>query len=155
MTLVPTSPSIRYPDPKGNGAAPTATTTASPIRSIAVRTSRPASRRGSCLLHARLSKDAFDIRPPILFAAASDKLTADARAAIEEVAATANENPKTIYQVSFGIGTKKGAPQALSDKRAQTILLVLRAAALESERYEVVLRDDLPGGKVVVRVLRP
>ena len=61
-------------------------------------------------------------------------------------------NPK-IEQVSIGIGTK-GANNKLSDKRAQEVLLVLRAGNLDSSRYEVVLRDDLRGGSVVVRLIR-
>ena len=40
----------------------------------------------------------------------------------------------------------------LSDKRAQEILLVLRAGNLDSDRYEVVLRDDLRPGMVQVKV---
>ena len=48
---------------------------------------------------------------------------------------------------------RRGARQQLSDKRAQAILLVMRAQALSSERYEVTLRDDLPGGKVVIKVV--
>ena len=146
----PDRPGIKYPDPKGNGC-PDSDNDGIPDPLDACP-NEPGKGPGGCPIHARLTKDAFDIKPPIVFTANSDRLTADARAAIEEVAATVHANPKTIDQVSFGIGTK-GAPATLSDKRAQAVLLVLRAAALESERYEVVLRDDLANGKVVVRVL--
>ncbi len=146
----PDRPGIKYPDPKGNGC-PDSDNDGIPDPLDACP-NEPGKGQGGCPIHARLGKDAFDIKPPIVFAANSDRLTSEARAAIEEVAATVHANPKTIDQVSFGIGTK-GAAAALSDKRAQAVLLVLRAAALESERYEVVLRDDLPNGKVVVRVL--
>jgi transposase len=61
-------------------------------------------------------------------------------------------NPK-IEQVSIGVGTK-GAPAKLSDKRAQEILLILRAGNLDESRYEVLLRDDLKAGNVLVRLVR-
>jgi hypothetical protein len=104
-----------------------------------------------CPRYARLQQDGFKINPPIDFGF-SDRLSEKNRAALEEIAATAHANPKTIDQVSIGIGTK-GARQQLSDKRAQAILLIMRAQALSSERYEVTLRDDLAAGKVVIKVV--
>ena len=79
-----------------------------------------------------------------------EKLPAAGRAALEEVAATLRANPK-IERISISVGTK-GARAATSDKRAQDILLVMRAANLDASRYEVVLSSDQRAGSVQVRV---
>ncbi|HVY46296.1 MAG TPA: thrombospondin type 3 repeat-containing protein [Minicystis sp.] len=148
----PDRPGIKYPDPKGNGC-PDSDNDGIPDP-VDACPNEPGKAPQGCPSHARLTKDTFTVTPPLQFAAGSDRLTVDARASIEEIAATVHANPKTIDQVSIGIGTK-GAPAALADRRAQAILLVLRAAALESDKYEVVLRDDVAAGKVAVRVIRP
>ena len=79
-----------------------------------------------------------------------DKLGPNSRAALEEMAATLRANPK-IQTVSIAIGTK-GAKPAVSDKRAQEILAILRGGSLDSARYEVVLQSDIRSGLVQVQV---
>jgi hypothetical protein len=105
-----------------------------------------------CPRYARLTSTGFQIQPPIEFDKKDDKLSGMGRAAIEELAATMRANPQ-IEQVSIGIGTK-GAKPKVSDKYAQQILIILRAGNLDVSRYEVVLRDDLRAGTVVVRLVR-
>lgn len=106
-----------------------------------------------CPKYARLAGEAFVIKPPIKFQSnTSDKLTAEAQAAIEEMAATMRANPK-IEQVSISLGTK-GVNSDISDRRAQAIIFVLRSGSLDSNRYEVVLRDDLKAGTVEARIIK-
>ena len=68
------------------------------------------------------------------------------------MAATMRANPK-IEQVSISLGTK-GVSSDVSDRRAQAIIFVLRSGSLDSNRYEVVLRDDLKAGTVEARVVK-
>ena len=101
-----------------------------------------------CPKRARLTSGGFKVDPPSEFGL-GDRLPSSARAALEEIAATMRANPK-VEKISISIGTK-GVRSAVSDKRAKEILLVLRAANLDSNRYEVVLRDDMRPGSVQVR----
>lgn len=106
-----------------------------------------------CPKYARLAGESFTIKPPIKFQSpTSDKLTSEAQAAIEEMAATMRANPK-IEQVSISLGTK-GVNSDISDRRAQAIIFVLRSGSLDSNRYEVVLRDDLKAGTVEARIIK-
>ncbi len=106
-----------------------------------------------CPKFSRLAGESFVIKPPIKFTSiASDQLTDDAQAAIEEIAATMRANPK-IEQVSISLGTK-GVKSDISDRRAQAIIFVLRSGSLDSNRYEVVLRDDLRAGMVEARIIK-
>ncbi len=106
-----------------------------------------------CPKFARLVGEAFAIKPPIKFQSpTSDKLTEDSIAAIEEITATMRANPK-IEQVSISLGTK-GVNAAISDQRAQAIIFVLRSGSLDSNRYEVVLRDDLKAGTIEARIIK-
>lgn len=106
-----------------------------------------------CPKHARLAGEAFTIKPPIKFQSnTSDKLTEESIAAIEEITATMRANPK-IEQVSISLGTK-GVNATISDQRAQAIIFVLRSGSLDSNRYEVVLRDDLRAGTVEARIIK-
>lgn len=104
-----------------------------------------------CPKYAHLEGDSFVVKPPIKFGA-NDQLTPEGKAALEEIAATMRANPK-IEQVSISLGTK-GVSADLSDKRAQAIIFVLRSGSLDSNRYEVVLRDDLKAGTVQARVIK-
>lgn len=103
-----------------------------------------------CPKYAHLEAEAFVIKPPIKFS--GDQLSAEGQAALEEIAATMRANPK-IEQVSISLGTK-GVSAEVSDKRAQAIIFVLRSGSLDSNRYEVVLRDDLKAGTVQARVIK-
>jgi hypothetical protein len=106
-----------------------------------------------CPKFARLAGEAFVIKPAIKFTTlTSDQLTEDGQAAIEEMAATMRANPK-IEQVSISLGTK-GVKSDISDRREQAIIFVLRSGSLDSNRYEVVLRDDLKAGTVEARIIK-
>jgi hypothetical protein len=106
---------------------------------------------GGCPKHARLEGESFVIKPPIKFAT-GDQLSTEGQAALEEIAATMRANPK-IEQVSISLGTK-GVSADMSDRRAQAIIFVLRSGSLDSNRYEVVLRDDLKAGTVLARIIK-
>jgi hypothetical protein len=145
----PDKPGIPYPDPKGNGC-PDSDNDGLPDP-IDQCVNEPGPPPTGCPKYAHLALNAFTIDPPLDFGF-GDKLSPENRAALSEIAATLRANPK-IDQVSISVGTK-GARPAVSDKRAQEILLVLRAANLDTNRYEVVLRDDLRAGAVQVRIVK-
>ena len=106
-----------------------------------------------CPKFARLAGESFVIKPAIKFVSAtSDQLAPEGQSALEEIAATMRANPK-IEQVSISLGTK-GVKNDISDKRAQAIIFVLRSGSLDSNRYEVVLRDDLRAGTVEARIIK-
>jgi hypothetical protein len=106
---------------------------------------------GGCPKYARLAKDTFVVSPPLAFKGFEVKLSPEERSALQEIAATMRANPK-IEQVSVSLGTK-GVPAAVSDKRAQDILLVFQGANLDSSRYEVVLSED-KAGNIAIRLIR-
>lgn len=140
---------IPYEDPRANGCPDTDNDgVPDPIDECK---NEPGAAPAGCPKFAHLGTAGFQLTPPIEFGR-DEKLSSDGRAALEEIAGTMRANPK-IEQVSIGIGTK-GAPAKLSDKRAEEILLVLRAGNLDESRYEVVLRDDLKAGTVLVRLVR-
>jgi hypothetical protein len=140
---------IPYPDPKATGC-PDLDNDGLPDP-IDPCKSEPGPEPGGCPRYARLGTAGFTVNPPIEFTK-EDKLTDAGREAIEEIAATMRANPK-LDQVSFGVGTK-GANAKTADKRAQEILLILRSGHLDASRYEVLLRDDVPSGAVIVRNVR-
>ena len=140
---------IPYEDPKANGCPDSDNDgTPDPIDQCK---NEPGGAPAGCPKFARLTTAGFVVTPAIEFGK-DERLTPDGRAALDEIAGTMRANPK-IEQVSIGVGTK-GAPAKLSDKRAQEILLILRGGNLDESRYEVLLRDDLKAGNVLVRLVR-
>lgn len=140
---------ISHADPKANGCPDSDNDTLPDPIDKCVNEPGPAP--DGCPKYAHLGSGGFKIEPPIEFSG-GDKLHAANRRALEEVAATLRANPK-VEKVSISLGTK-GVRAALSDKRAQEILLVLRAANLDPSRYEVLLRDDLRAGIVQIRLAK-
>jgi outer membrane protein OmpA-like peptidoglycan-associated protein len=146
----PDRPGVKHADPAANGCPDVDNDTLpEPIDECPVE---PGAAPSGCPKYARMTGDAFVIKPPIKFKDNDARLMPEGQAALEEIAATMRANPK-IEQVSISLGTK-GARADLSDKRAQQIIFVLRAGSLDSNRYEVVLRDDLKAGTVEARLIK-
>jgi outer membrane protein OmpA-like peptidoglycan-associated protein len=112
----------------------------------------PGAAPNGCPAHARLVKRAFQITPAIQFAEGSSTLSKQAKAALEEIAATMRANPK-LGHVSIVLGTGR-APAALSDRRAEQIGTVLRNANVDPQRFEIVLQGTLRSGSVEVKLLK-
>jgi hypothetical protein len=152
----PEQPGARSENPKANGCPDGDNDhVADPIDACP---SEPGGQDDGCPKHARLlgmeegDTPSFEIKPPILFERKSAKLSADGVAAIKEIVATMRANPK-LKQVSFQVGAKRTG-QDLTDKRAGAILTILaQDQDFDSNRYEVVLSEDLDGGAVLVRLV--
>ena len=146
----PDSPGIPYPDKKANGCPDSDNDgLPDPVDQCVNEPGQPPT---GCPKSAHWVDGQFQIDPPIDFGTA-EKLWPAGRTALEEVAATMRANPKRIERVSISIGTK-GVKASVSDKRAQDILQILRTANLDTSRYEVVLREDIKGGAVLVRIMK-
>jgi hypothetical protein len=153
----PDAPGARSQDPKANGCPDGDNDhVADPIDSCPIE---PGHAEDGCPKHARLAgmeegdSPTFEIKPPILFEKRSATLTANSVAAIKEIVATMRANPK-LKQVSFQVGAKR-AGQDLTDKRAGAILTILaQDQDFDSNRYEVVLNEDLESGAVSVRLIQ-
>lgn len=143
----PDRPGIEHADAKANGC-PDSDNDELPD-TIDSCPNEPGAAPTYCPIYARLSGTSFKISPPIEFRDAA--LTPGGVKALEEVAATMRANPK-LEQVSISLGTK-GVRSSVSDLRAQQIILLFRAN-LDTNRFEVVLRDDVKGGVVNVRIVR-
>ncbi len=139
---------IKHTDARANGCPDTDNDSApDPVDTCP---NEPGDKPQYCPKYARLSGTSFKINPPIEFRESS--LTPVSVAALEEIAATMRANPK-YEQVSIALGTK-GVKAAISDARAQEIILIFKAGHLDSNRYEVVLKEDVRGGNVTVRINR-
>lgn len=139
---------VRHPDPKASGCPDVDNDDLpDPIDACPNEPGKPPS---GCPQRARLGRDGFRVDPPIVFV--DGNLSPESVAALEEIAATVRANPK-IEMVSIGLGAKGARPE-LTDKRARNIILVLRTGALDANRYEVVLKEELPAGVVQFRVVR-
>lgn len=112
----------------------------------------PGDMKTGCPTYARLEKKGFQVTPPIAFADGVAALSKQAKAALEEIAATMRANPK-LGHVSIALGTK-GAPPTLSDKRAEQIALLMRAMNVDPTRFEVVLQEGARSGAVDVKLVK-
>lgn len=110
----------------------------------------PSTQKDGCPLYARLRGSHFDVSPPLEFTPGLDHLTERSRAAIDEIAATLRAN-RAIEKLTVVLGIK-GAVGPLNDKRAKVILDRFRADDVDPSRYEVVLKDDVRAGEIIVRI---
>jgi len=139
---------VPYNDPKANGCPDSDNDDLpDPLDTCA---NEPGGKPSGCPTYARLSGGAFKITPPIEFREAT--LPPEAVSALQEIAATMRANPK-YEQVSISLGTRN-VRTALSDQRAQEIILIFRNGNLNSDRYEVVFVDEMKGGSVSAKLIR-
>jgi hypothetical protein len=95
----------------------------------------------------------FRVDPPIQFKKRSSKLSKREIETLREIVATMRANPK-LEQISITVGAKR-AKQKLTDARAKAILIILSEDQdFDSNRYEVVIGEDLQGGLVKFRVIQ-
>jgi hypothetical protein len=138
---------IPYPDPKANGCPDTDNDgLPDPIDQCVNEPGPPPT---GCPKYAHFADGSFKVEPAIEFGV-GEKLRNEGRSALDEIAATMRANP-SIPRIAILIGTK-GVKAPISDKRAQELLGILRASNLDSNRYEVILRDDIKGGQVRVQM---
>ena len=147
----PVKAGTKHPDVKANGC-PDSDNDLLPDPVDGCRNEPGDAKNTGCPIYARLDKKGFLVNPPIQFADGSSFLSKQAKAALEEIAATMRANPK-LGHVSIALGTK-GAPGALSDKRAEQISMVLLNVNVDSQRFEVVLQDSLKSGAVEVKLVK-
>lgn len=153
----PTEPGARYEDPDANGCPDRDNDhIADPVDPCP---KEPGARSGGCPRYARLAgmdepkRLRFRINPPIAFKKGSAELQPKAVEALREIVATMRANPK-LEQVSLTVGAKK-ASQKLTDDRAKAILVVFgEDQDFDTNRYEVVIGEDLMSGKVRVRIIQ-
>jgi outer membrane protein OmpA-like peptidoglycan-associated protein len=146
----PNDPGVKSSDAKANGC-PDSDNDLLPDP-IDQCKNEPGPAPSGCPVYARLEKKGFRVTPPIAFAEGSSALSKQAKAALEEIAATMRANPK-LGHVSVVLGTK-GAPGAVSDKRAEQITTILRNVNVDAQRFEVVLQDTLKSGTVEVKITK-
>lgn len=147
----PVKAGTKHPDVKANGC-PDSDNDLLPDPVDGCRNEPGDAKNSGCPVYARLDKKGFLVTPAIAFAEGSTLLSRQAKAALEEIAATMRANPK-LGHVSIALGTK-GAPGALSDKRAEQISMVLLGANVDSQRFEVVLQEGTRSGAVEVRLVK-
>lgn len=139
---------VAYNDPQANGCPDSDNDDLpDPLDKCA---NEPGGKPAGCPTYARLSGGTFKINPPIEFREAT--LSPEGVSALQEIAATMRANPK-YEQVSISLGTR-GVRTALSDQRAEEIILIFRNGNLASDRYEVVFVDDMKGGSVQAKLVR-
>lgn len=147
----PVKAGVKHPDVKANGC-PDSDNDLLPDPVDGCRNEPGEQKNTGCPVYARLDKKGFRVNPPIAFADGSSVLSKQAKAALEEIASTMRANSK-LGHVSIALGTR-GAPGAVSDKRAEQISLVLLNANVDSQRFEVVLQDGMRSGSVEVRLVK-
>jgi outer membrane protein OmpA-like peptidoglycan-associated protein len=153
----PDDPGARYEDPEANGCPDRDNDRIpDPVDPCPIE---PGPRAEGCPKYARLrgvdspGKIRFRIDPPIKFNKRSAKLSKKAIETLQEIVATMRANPK-LEQISITVGAKR-ARQKLTDERAKAILLILSEDQdFDSNRYEVVIGEDLVSGAVKFRVIQ-
>lgn len=153
----PEQPGAEYDDPEANGCPDRDNDhIADPVDGCPIEPGKPPD---GCPKYARLrgvdspGKIRFRVRPPIRFGKGSAKLSEQAIATLREIVATMRANPK-LEQISIAVGAR-GSRQRLTDQRAKAILLLLgEDQDFDSNRYEVVIGDDLAAGRVRLRVVQ-
>jgi hypothetical protein len=146
----PDAPGGRHADPRANGC-PDKDNDHYPDP-IDPCPDEPGQETEGCPEHARLEKGQFVVTPPIAFIGPTQRLTNESKAALVEIVRTMRANPE-IELLSVSIGTR-GAPQRLTDLRAMEVLEVFDEQNFPSDRFEVVLSNELRSGQVSVKVIR-
>jgi outer membrane protein OmpA-like peptidoglycan-associated protein len=146
----PDKPGANYDDPKANGCPDRDNDhVADPVDPCPIE---PGADSDGCPKHARLKDGQFVLTPEIMFGKRSSKLAAEEVLVLRDIIRTMRANPK-MELVSIAVGSKKTALK-LTDARAKAIHDVFSEQNFDSSRYEVVLNDELDGGKVTVRLVQ-
>jgi len=149
----PNDPGAEYADPQANGCPDGDNDhIADPVDPCPNEPGPAGAGSEGCPKYARLKGGKFVVNPAIQFERRTGKLTKTSRAALIEVIRTMRANPK-LESVSVSVGMK-GATQRLTDQHAKEVLELFDDQNFPTNRFEVVLSDELKAGNVSLRIIR-